>query len=63
MGLHDSDFLDSHLSEWEEVFKGATIVADEHFRRGGQQFRNVTWVTPYRENRHKEKVECIIDQS
>jgi hypothetical protein len=47
--LHDGEFLDAHRSDWEQIFSGATIIGDEHFRRGGQEFREVTWVTPYRE--------------
>jgi hypothetical protein len=47
--LYDSEFLDAHKSDWEQQFSGSTIVADEHFRRGGEEFKEVTWVTPYKE--------------
>jgi hypothetical protein len=47
--VHDSVWLDTRRNEWDTLFFGSRIIADEHFRRGGECFQNVTWVTPHRE--------------
>lgn len=46
--VHDSTFLDTHREEWESLLLGSRIIGDEHFRPGGERFRLVHWVTPYR---------------
>lgn len=46
--VHDSTFLDTRREEWETLLLGSSIIADEHFRSGGERFRLVNWVTPHR---------------
>jgi hypothetical protein len=47
--LYDGGFVNIQRRDWEARLLGSTIIADEHFRKAGQSFHDVTWVTPYKE--------------
>lgn len=45
--IYDSHAIDPVRLDWEVLFEGAGIFADEHFAEVGHRFVNVTWHMPY----------------
>lgn len=46
--VYDGQFLEIFQPIWEEEFAQSKIIADEHFRKAGKQFKKVTWVVPFK---------------
>ena len=53
--LYDGNFLKSHKSDFNEEFRGATVIADTHFELGNQITADVAWRIPVSKRRGRKR--------